>query len=208
MLYNPMLWNDEHEHIEGLLPEYAHSITLGHVVDGHAQHVINHLERCPACRAKLFDLIDASYAFYHNALPNVTAPKPNLGFLQPTHAPVHDDHMFVVQFSDALLEAISQSRPVFGYVRGARRLIGTYRQSTINIPDVKIEIYETEAQCAALRCHIHVSHKDEFDQSGTDIVVYADGQNWRGVTDEIGFVEVQGIPIRAIPQMRIEILTA
>lgn len=209
MTVNPHPSNDAHRLNQPLLSEYAHTLALGLPMNATMAQVAEHVHQCAACQSELFTLVDASFAFYADALPPITSPqKTTTPYKLNLEPPIPTHHSsFIIQFSEALLHTIRESRQMLGALRSNRQLIGIYRQSAINIPDIKIELYEAEAQHALLHCYIQNAHKDAFDQSGTDIVVYAEGQAWNGTTDADGFVEISGIPIRALGEMRIEIMT-
>ncbi|ABX04176.1 MAG TPA: hypothetical protein DEF47_00405 [Herpetosiphon sp.] len=209
---NTPLPTASHEIMRQRLVEYAHAVALGAPLDAALQVVADHVETCASCRAELFDALDASYALYSNSLSLVdNIPAPSLKFLRQhslitSAAPETVGYRFMIEFSDEMLKHMQIQLQYTGQMRG-QRLIGTYRQSSVSIPDVTIEMYESmQPKHAVLHCYIQVPERDPFDQAGTQVMVVSPTYENNGTTDADGFVLFDRIPIEELARLKIKIL--
>ncbi|WP_110515693.1 hypothetical protein [Herpetosiphon llansteffanensis] len=208
---NTSLPTASHEIMRQRLVEYAHAVALGAPIDAALQVVADHVETCSGCRAELFDALDASYALYSTSFAMADSiPAPSLKFLRQhslvTAAPETVGYRFMIEFSDQMLQQMQIQLQYTGQMRG-QRLIGTYRQSSVSIPDVTIEMYESmQPKHAVLHCYIQVPERDPFDQAGTEVKVVSPSYENNGTTDADGFVLFDRIPIEELARLKIKIL--
>jgi len=207
---------DAHERAREAMPEYAARRALGQQPDLSPPEAAGHLDSCAVCRSELAELAELTEAAYGGLLePAPAYPKPSLAFLgtcptppDPAEQPGLLDQLgrLVISFSEQLLASL-QAPSLAGALRG--QLLYRYTQGggPRNI-DVTIEIFseDTARDRGRVQVMVDLPDRDPLDQSGCQVIVQTGDASWTGATDETGCVSFIGIPLQALPRLRVEVV--
>jgi hypothetical protein len=202
--------------IRELLPEYATLAVLGQAPEKIYPPVAAHLNICETCRAEFAELLSLTTDMYSEqvAVPS-SYPSFDLTFLsQPTaaspppHQPWRIDALghVIIMFSEQLLKTLYQPS-LAGALRG--QLLCRYTPEAGALPDLHV-LVETFAEDTAgavgrVRVDVDVPSRGPFDQSGSQVLLRADGIIWQGETDELGSVDFAPFPLESLPRLRVQI---
>ncbi|GAB4191004.1 MAG: hypothetical protein OHK0022_04330 [Roseiflexaceae bacterium] len=204
-----------HEQVRERLPEYAAVVALGGAAP-QPQELAAHLRGCASCQAELEELVTLTDAAYAGRIPAAAAyPRPDLACLglrvaarpAPAQPGVFDRlGRLVVSFSEALLASL-QTPSLAGAMRGSLLCRYTQGGGPRNI-DVTIEVFTEDSarERGRIQVMVDVPDNDPFDQSGSRVILQADDRSWDAATDETGCVSFAGIPLGALPRLRVEVV--
>ncbi|HEU4321689.1 MAG TPA: hypothetical protein VFS21_00935 [Roseiflexaceae bacterium] len=202
-----------HEQVRERLPEYAAMVALGGAAP-QPQDLAAHVRGCTSCREELEDLLALTGAAYEGRIPAAPAyPQPDLSCLglrmstAPEQPGVFDRlGRLVVSFSEALLASL-QTPSLAGAMRGSLLCRYTQGGGPRNI-DVTIEVFTEDSarERGRVQVMVDVPDSDPFDQSGSHVTLQADGRSWDAATDETGCASFAGVPLRALPRLRVEVV--
>lgn len=203
---------DAHQQAREAMPEYAAQRALGQQPDQAPPELARHIGACAACRGELDELVELTDTAYAGRLERAASyPRPNLSFLSapaPAEQPGLLDQIgrVVIAFSEALLASL-QAPTLAGALRG--QLLYRYTQGggSHNI-DVTVEVFSEDAarERGRLQIMVELLDHDPLDQSGSRVIVQTGDAAWTGATDETGCVSFAGIPLRALPRLRVEVV--
>ena len=205
-----------HQAIRDMLPDYATAAALGNPPETTYPDVAVHLRHCDACRSMLDELLELTVAAYAGEVAAApTYPQIDLSFLRPATPPpraragpwrIDEAGRLVVEFSEALLAALKQPSFV-GATRG--QLLYRYAQEPGSVEDLDltIEVFADAAARGMARVCVGVDlpSRDPLDQAGSEVVLRAGDASWREATDESGCADFAGVPLAAIPMLRVEV---
>jgi hypothetical protein len=207
----------EHYLVQEQLLMYATRIVQGMCPAEYSPEIETHLTHCPICRNELEELLSISKPIFTGELPQaILYPQADLSFLQlkqlsPQSPPWWIDiaGQLIILFSESLLATLRPSLLV-GSMRG--RLLYDYIQESGTIPglNARIEVFTVDQQPAmsCVRVYVEVLSRDLFDQQGSMVRIRINALTWEAATDDTGIVSFEAIPLRMIPQLRIEITPA
>ncbi len=204
-----------HEQVRERLPEYAALLALGGAVS-QPRDLAAHVRGCASCREELEDLLALTDAAYVGRIPAAPAyPRPDLACLglraaappAPEQPGVFDRlGRLVVSFSESLLASL-RAPSLAGAMRGSLLCRYTQGGGPRNI-DVTIEVFTEDSarERGCIQVMVDVPDSDPFDQSGSRVTLQADGRLWDAATDETGCASFAGVPLRALPRLRVEVV--
>lgn len=207
--------NCSHEEVRALLPGFAAARALGQMLPNQYVDVYLHVQSCAACLAELEALLQLVRPIYRGQVaPAGSYPHFNLAFLQRPPLAVRGrnwfiDHLqrLVVEFSDALLAELS-APPYAQAARGA----ALYRYTPDPAPpgdlEVTVDVFADDGvpDQGSVQVLIDVPSRDPFDQSGTRVRLQVGEAAWQGVTGTTGSVTFTSVPLKQLPQLRLEIV--
>lgn len=202
--------------IRELLPEYATLAVLGKEPEKIYPPVPAHLNICETCRAEFAELLSLTTDMYSG---QVTVPSSypafDFTFLSgPTAAaptqrqPCLIDTLgrVIIVFSEQLLKMLCQPT-IAGALRG--QLLYRYMPDAESLHNlhVLIEAFAEDAagELGRVRVDVDVPSRGPFDQSGSQVVLRADGDVWQDETDEIGSVDFAPFPLGSLPRLHVQI---
>jgi hypothetical protein len=210
----------EHYLMHEQLLVYATCIVQGMCPAEQYPELATHLAYCLICRSELEELLSVGRPVYTGELPQaITYPPADLSFLRlkqqlpqsPQALPWWVDiaGQLIILFSEPLLATLRPS-PLVGSMRG--RLLYDYIQESGTIPglNARIEVFTVDQQpeMSCVRVYVEVLSRDLFDQQGSIVRIRTNALTWEAATDDTGTVAFEAIPLRMIPQLRIEITPA
>lgn len=204
-----------HEEARALLPQYAAAMALGQNPPVQYLDLYLHIRSCAACSAELEALLKLVRPIYRGQVaPADSYPDFNLAFLQrPAPAAVGRnwfiDHLqrLVVEFSTALLAELSAA-PYAQAARGA----ALYHYTPDPVPPgdlgVTVDVFADDGAPGqgSVQVLIDLPSRDPFDQSGTRVHLHVGEAAWQGVTGTTGSVTFTAVPLKQLPQLRLEIM--
>jgi hypothetical protein len=204
-----------HDDVQGLLPEYATVAVFGNAPQTIYPQVAAHLERCPACRADLDELLTLTRALYQGEVAAAaTYPQPDLSCLRgkPGHqtAPgrsssVARPRKLVVMFSETWLP--SRQPVLIGALRSSLRYRYEREPGSPQDLHVTVEVFDEDTlqQTVCVQVLVEMPDRDPFEQAGSQVMLHACGASWGGETDATGRVDFVPVPLDSLPVMRVEI---
>jgi hypothetical protein len=204
-----------HEDVCAALPEYAAALVLNQIPWTGASIVAAHLESCSACRDELetlLELVVPSYTGQLRLAPSI--PQFDLSFLPPPRAePAVAWRMWVadnsqrlgIVFSDALLASL-RAQPQMQATRGQ----ALYRYRPDPPPgnlSVTIDVFagDDDPALGNVQVLVDVSDRDPFALSGFRVTLWVGERMWEETTGETGSAIFAAIPLKLLPQLRVEI---
>jgi len=205
-----------HAEVRASLPEYATALVLSQTPSARYSAVAAHIENCLTCRAELemlLELVRPAYAGQVVLAPSI--PQFDLSFLGPPLAEqvetrpiwVFDDlRQLVIAFSDALLG--STRLPTLAQAARGQAL---YHFTSAPPPQgnvkVTIDVFagDDDPELGNVQVLVDVPSRDPFDQAGIRVALCVDDLVWEGATEETGSVTFAAVPLKLLPQLRIEI---
>jgi hypothetical protein len=156
-------------------------------------------------REELLALVEAAFG---GGVPPASAPAPDLSFLRRGQRSMNETlGQKVIQFSDALIASL-RPQALVGATRG--QLVLRYVQDPTTTAElgVTIEVYaeDTARTVGRVRVGVDLPGRDPLDMAGSQVVLRADGAEWRSETDETGGVDFTPVPLTALPNLRVEIM--
>jgi hypothetical protein len=205
-----------HEETHNLLPEYATAMALGQTPWLRYPSTAAHLASCPTCRADLETLLDLAVTSYTGQVePLSSYPHFDFSFLQPQASQpaeprptwfIDDVGRLVVAFSEALLASMRQP----ALLQGARGQ-SLYRYTPEPAPPdnlgLTIDVFADDgaAEQGNVQVLLDVPGRDPLDQSGIGVTLRVGDLVWEGATSASGSVTFTAVPLRLLPQLRVEV---
>lgn len=206
------------EQIRERLADYAAAEALGKEPSDVYPDVADYLDDHPELRDELNELRALILPTYTNEqAPAPAYPTPDLSFLDSKQDATDTDHLWhwnnegqvLIQLKEALLDLLRP--PSFaGATRG--QLLYTYDVAAAGERDVdmRIEVFNEEAteETVTVCVTVDVHDADPLAQAGSHVTLRSGEETWAGETDDAGYVEFEGIPLTAIPNLHIVVTPA
>ena len=205
-----------HADVRASLPEYATAQVLSQTPSARYAVVAAHLENCSACRAELETLLElVRPAYAGQVVPAPSIPQFDLSFLPPPPAEqvetrpiwiVDDLRQLVIAFSDGLLA--SMRLPALAQAaRGQALYHFTPDPPPPGNVNVTIDVFagDDDPKLGNVQVLVDVPSRDPFDQGGIRVALRVGDLVWEGATGETGSVTFTAVPLKLLPQLRVEI---
>ncbi len=198
----------DHVEVQELLPEYVGLAVEGRDPKPVFPSVAKHLETCADCYEAFLDLLEMTEIGNSAALATV-GWAPDLSFLPPAAAPRPEvtrpsPSEILIAYTRAIVDAFAQPQ-LTGALRG--QLIHRALQKVPGTPpaDITVEISAKDDLCT-VEVHLYLHDRSSLQQDGTLVRLQAGPLAQEAVSDGMGRVSFQRVPLGALPLLRLTVL--